>query len=378
MTAGPVSAPADPLAGYEDWAGWVRSRPRRRTGDALADGLAEVLGIAEPVGPAPEVTTLGSRELDGVVVTVLEWHVGFGPRTRAWVVRPDTSDVLPGVLALHCHGGVKSVGGEQLVALTPGSSPQAVRLQDGFYGGRAPAVELARRGVVVLAHDAFAWGSRRFALEQRTDKLAGTAAALAASWREQGLDPDADARYDALAGYHEDTVAKAAGVLGTSLTGTVLHDDLVALAVLAGLDGVDAGRLGAFGFSGGGGRSMLLAALDPRIRAHVVTCMMATFESLVPHYLDAHSWLLWGPGLPGFAEWPDLLAPRPGRAVLVQYALRDELFPVQGMRAADRRLAAAHAGTGGYRAAFWDRPHVFDAGMQDEAFAFLATALGSG
>lgn len=75
------------------------------------------------------------------------------------------------------------------------------------------------------------------------------------------------------------------------------HDDLAALEILAGLPGVDVERLGCIGFSGGGGRALALAVLSPRIRNYVVTCMMATFQSLLPAYLDAHSWLLQTPGL---------------------------------------------------------------------------------
>ncbi len=386
LTAAPEGGPLpDPLAGYEDWPAWAHRRARRRTGDPLADGLAEVLGVGEPAGSPPEVVTTGRRRVDGLVVESLEWETGVGPTTRAWVVRPDTAEALPGALALHCHGDVKSVGAGQMVPLTDasggaagaaGATGTAARLQREYYGGRAPAAELARRGFVVLAHDAFCWGSRRFPLVQRTAKLAGTVAAVESLWREQGLEPDDDARYDAVASAHEDTVAKAAGLLGTSLAGMVVRDDLVALDVLAGLDGVDATRLGAFGFSGGGGRSALLAALDPRVTAHVVTCMMATFDSLVPHYIDAHSWLLNSPGLPRFSEWPDLLAPRDGRRTLVQYAERDALFPPAGMHAAHDRLLRLHGGAASYRGAFWDRPHVFDAGMQDEAFTFLGEALG--
>ena len=49
------------------------------------------------------------------------------------------------------------------------------------------------------------------------------------------------------------------------------------------------------------------------------------------------------------------------------------------LRAADALLTARHtdAGVPGYRAAFWDRPHVFDGPMQDEAFDFLVGELGT-
>ena len=120
--------------------------------------------------------------------------------------------------------------------------------------------------------------------------------AYAALWREQDLTPSEDEQFDLASGLHEDTLAKAAGTLGQTLAGAVLTDDLVALDILASQQGVDAGRLSTFGFSGGGGRSLLLAALDHRVSACVVACMMATFSSLVPLYLDAHSWLLHVPG----------------------------------------------------------------------------------
>ena len=152
----------------------------------------------------------------------------------------------------------------------------------------------------------------------------------------------------------------------------VLADDLVALDVLAGTDGVDAERLGAFGFSGGGGRGLLLAALDQRVAACVVSCMMATFDSLVPAGLDAHSWLLHVPGLWSLTDWPDLTGL--GRArFLVQYRTGDELFPLAGMEAAHAHLLQRHHGNDG-DTAVPSRPggHAFDAAMQEEAWAFLA------
>jgi hypothetical protein len=103
-------------------------------------------------------------------------------------------------------------------------------------------------------------------------------------------------------------LAKAAGALGQTFAGAVLTDDLVALGVLAAEGRVDPSRLGTFGFSGGGGRSLLLAALDQRVAACVVSCMMATFASLVPTELDTHSWLLHVPGLWSLSDWPDLTA----------------------------------------------------------------------
>jgi dienelactone hydrolase len=226
----------------------------------------------------------------------------------------------------------------------------------------------------VLVHDTFSWGSRRFDLSRPTPRLAAMLRAQEALWQQQAVPPTEDERFDVISGLHEDSLAKAAGALGQTFAGAVVTDDLAALRVLATTEDVDPGRLGTFGFSGGGGRSLLLAALDPQVSAAVVSCMMATFASLVPDELDTHSWLLHVPGLWSLTDWPDVTGI--GRArFLVQYGEQDELFSPAGMAAAHSRLEQRHAGTGRYRGSFHPGGHVFDAAMQDEAWAFLAETL---
>jgi dienelactone hydrolase len=226
----------------------------------------------------------------------------------------------------------------------------------------------------VLVHDSFSWGSRRFDLSRPTPRLAGLIEAQDALWRQQGLSPTEEERFDLASELHEDTLAKAAGALGQTFAGAVLTDDLVALKVLAAADGIDSDRLGTFGFSGGGGRSLLLAALDHRVAACVVSCMMATFASLVPAELDTHSWLLHVPGLWSLMDWPDLTSM--GRArFLVQYRTDDELFPRAGMEQAHDHLNRLHVDNGRYRGSFKPGGHAFDAAMQDEAWTFLSEVL---
>jgi dienelactone hydrolase len=179
-----------------------------------------------------------------------------------------------------------------------------------------------------------------------------------------------------MAAEHEATVAKYAGVMGTSFAGAVAHDDLTALKVLAAMPGVDRGRLGAVGFSGGGGRAVHLAALAPEISASVVVCMMSTFAAMFPAYLDAHSWLLATPGIGRDKEWPEYAVARGLHHQLVLYAEDDELFPRQGMHDADALLRRRFEGARGtYRGVMLPGPHRFDRAMQDLAAAFLAGTL---
>ena len=227
----------------------------------------------------------------------------------------------------------------------------------------------------MLVHDTFSWGSRRFDLSRPTPRLAALLEAQNALWRQQGVQPTDDERFDVVSGWHEDTLAKAAGALGQTFAGAVLADDLVALRVLAATDGVDPARLGTFGFSGGGGRSLLLAALDHRVAA------------CGGQLHDGHLRLA-GPGRAGH---PLLAAPRARPVVADRLAgpdrrwggpgswsstaSEDELFPPAGMEAAHAHLLRRHAGTARYRGSFHPGGHVFDAAMQDEAWAFLAEAL---
>ena len=370
-----MTTSGNPIAGYEDWPAAALSAAPYRGADQGSNALARVLGVRHV--PAPiNVREEAGWTRDDVSIRRLRWSVGYGPDTAAWLLRPaGESGTLPAVLGLHCHGGVRSVGGEQLVDLGVEASARAAQLRETWYEGRAPANDLARRGFGVLVHDTFSWGSRRFDLSHPTPRLAALLEAQEARWREQDASPTTEERFDVASGLHEDTLAKAAGALGQTFAGAVLADDLVALDVLAAADGVDAQRLGTFGFSGGGGRSLLLAALDRRVAASVVSCMMATFGSLVPAELDTHSWLLHVPGLWSLMDWPDLT--NLGRArFLVQYRTDDELFPLPGMEEAHARLIQLHEGTARYRGSFRPGGHAFDAAMQEEAWAFLAAQLG--
>ncbi|SDQ30075.1 acetylxylan esterase [Microbacterium sp. cf332] len=362
--------PLGPLARYGDWPAYLAETAPHEPGDERGDALARTLGARRPV--VVDIRVERTWTTGGVDGAELSWQLPYGPRTRAWMLRPaGVRDPLPGLLALHCHGGVRSVGAEQLLETDRAPHPTAARLRRDIYDGRAPANDLARAGFAVLAHDTFSWGSRAFDLSRPTPRLAEHMAAREALWRERGEEPDDHDRFDAFSTLHEDSLAKAAGMLGTSLAGAVASDDLAALDVLAGMPGVDAARLGAFGLSGGGGRAVLAAALDRRVSATVVTCMMATFASLVPAEIDTHSWLLHSPGIRSVGDWPDLARPGTGQTALVQYGRRDPLFPPEGMRAADAALAESP----GYTGSFHDAGHVSSGSMQDEARAFLAGRL---
>ncbi|QIK71077.1 hypothetical protein G7070_00735 [Propioniciclava coleopterorum] len=323
------------FGGYADWPEYVSGRPR------VAGRLGALLGVPRPGTPAPVAE--GTWDADGVTTTRLTWDAGFGPRQSAFLLHPSDADpaTLPGVLALHSHGGIKSVGAARMVDV-PGLPQHVLAYRRDAEGGACVANDLARDGLTVLAPDAFCWGSRRFDLGI-TDAAA----------------------YDAAAGDHEHLVAKACSLLDTTLAGMVAHDDLLALDVLAA--SCAPGSLGVLGFSGGGGRAAALTALDDRIGTVVVVGMMTTMAALWPDHVG-HSWLLHARGV----DLPGLLTSRPDADVLVGYGRRDHLFSPAGMAAADALLAEAFAaGPGRYTGVFVDAGHAFTPELQDAARAHL-------
>jgi dienelactone hydrolase len=319
------------------------------------------------------------RTVDGVEVMRLRYHVGFGPETHAYLLRPDgATGALPGLLGMHAHGGRRWLAAEQLADPGPElDSAYARRRRAEGYDSRAVANDLARAGFAVLVHDTFSWGSRRFDLAAPTAKVTRLLAALDARRVLDGHPPlDEADRFDAASALHEDLLAKTAGLLGTTFAGAVVTDDLAALEVLASADGVDPERLGTWGFSGGGARAHYLGALDARVHAVAVACMMATFDSMVPTRIETHSWLLHSPGLPQVSDWPMLAAigaapGGPARRTLVQYGRSDPLFTPVGMAEADRALRRVV----GYEGRFYDSGHVFSGEMQQDAARFLRDAL---
>lgn len=360
---------------------------------AMRTRLAEVLGVLpRPAQPEPR-QELGSWTRDGVDGVELRWSTGFGAPTSAWLLRPaGETGALPGALALHDHGGFTRVGREKLAdgpdsvpATTSVAREELQAFRDRYYGGRAVASDLARDGFAVLVHDAFGWGSRRIPDEAVAERFHRTvdlqlAGRRAASEQrgEQATAVSPGQRSELLAAANEPQLAKELGVLGTSLAGLVLRDDLIALDQLAAAPGVRSGAVACFGLSGGGARAVLLAAMDDRIRAAGVVAMMSTFDGVLDGHADQHSWSFLSPGLSRVGDWPELASLRPWLPLLVQYAERDELFEPAGMRDAHTILTERYRSGGersAYTGTFHDEPHSWSAPMQAELRAWLAAAL---
>jgi dienelactone hydrolase len=307
-------------------------------------------------------------EKDGILGECVSWSVGYGPRTEAWVLKPaDAKHPLPGIVALHDHGGFKVVGKEK-IADGPDDPPAYIQTWwQKLYGGRAFANALAHEGFVVLVPDVFLWGSRRFDQKQMP---AWTEEAYAGLKNKDQAIPDDIGLYNFAASQHEHQVEKYCHILGTTLAGVVSHEDRIAVNYLRGRS--DVSWVGSIGLSGGGGRSALLQATHDHIRAAVVVGMMASYEHLLDRHVMTHTWMFFPAGWSRYGDWPDLAACRAPSPLLVQYDSDDELFSREAMNAADQRLTRHYQNSNGaYRGEFYPGPHKFDLDMQRSAFAWL-------
>jgi len=348
--------------------------PTALPGRATVEKVREVLGFCERPEQPLDARVEGRWEKDGLVGEAVSWDVGYGPRAQAWFLRPaDAKGPLPGILALHDHGGFKYYGKEK-IAEGPDAPPEVLRdWFQGIYGGRAWANALARRGFAVLVNDTFLWGSRRFPLETM-ERALGSA-------RPEGLEAgsvEEIAYYNGLTKTHEHLVEKYCTVLGTCLGGVGAHEDRMALNYLASRPEVQADKLASIGLSGGGGRSALLRATADGRKAAVVVGMMCAYPGLLDHNIVSHTWMLYPPGWSRYGDWPDLAACRAPLPLLVQYDRDDPLFTLEGMRLAHEKISAHYREAGqpeAYTGQFYPGPHKFNLDMQEAAFQWLERVM---
>ena len=303
---------------------------------------------------------------NGLHVEHLTWQLPYGPPTEAVMLKPAGSQGrLPAVLGLHDHGGNKYFGWRKIAQLDDQIHPLMKQHRDRYYGGLSWANELARRGFVVLVHDAFAFASRRV-------RVGDLPAVIRKDLKEVNPESEAEiAAYNRFAADHEDLMSKSLFSAGTTWPGVFTAEDQRALDYLCSRDDVDPSRVGCAGLSGGGLRTVYLAGLDDRIRCACCVGMMSTWRDYLLNKCYTHTWMVYIPGIPLDLDYPEILGLRVPRATLVQNDDEDQLFTLGEMHRADSILHDVYAKANAldrYKCTFYPGPHKFDRPMQAEAF----------
>ncbi|MGO1227082.1 dienelactone hydrolase family protein [Brachybacterium sp. AOP42-C2-15] len=126
---------------------------------------------------------------------------------------------------------------------------------------------------------------------------------------------------------------------GRPVMGQRVADALAAVQALRQLPGVDPGRVGIAGGSGGGAVSLLLAAADPSIAGALVATYFCSFEASLCSIRHCPCNII--PGLLPELEMADiaaLVAPRP---LILEAGERDHIFPIAATRESFALLAPA-------------------------------------
>jgi len=339
-TSGEPAAPPYPdhsrLLVYRDEGG--RERPVATPADWAIRRRHILLGMQEVMGPLPDRTNLVALDMQvgesvrDVAFTRLKisFAAEAGDRVPAYLFLPlglKEGQTVPAILALHP------------------TSPLGKGVVAGFGDkeNRAYALELARRGYIVLAPDYPSFGDYKY-------------------------DFDTD-RYES----------------GT-MKGIFNHMRCVDL--LQSLPGVDGQRIGVIGHSLGGHNAMFVGAFDERLKAIVSSCGWTPFHDYykgniagwtspryMPRLRDVYGL---DPGRVPF-DFYEVIAALAPRAFFSNSPLRDDNFDVNGVK---KGIAAAQAiytflGAGGrLQMRYPDCTHDFPLEMRREAYEFLDKALG--
>ena len=319
----------------------------------------------------PEVEVVSQSVVDGVAVERLRWQLPYGPPTEAVFLKPEgATGPLPGIVALHDHGGLKYFGWRKIADDGGPVHPVIRSHREECYGGRAWANEIAKLGYAVICHDTFAFASRRVLVKDVLEAIRWGDA------RDVGPNEDeADIRaYNQWAGQHEHVIAKSLLAAGTTWPAFYLSEDQVAVDILCAREEVDSERIGCCGLSGGGLRSVYLGGLDERIRSAVCVGMMTTWRDIVLQKCWTHTWMGWTPHLPKYLDYPEILGLRVPLPTMVLNNTEDSLFTLAEMRRADEILQSVYDKVGSaetYTCQFYPGHHKFDAQMQRDAFEWI-------
>jgi dienelactone hydrolase len=307
--------------------------------DAFRDTLVRLLGRW------PERSFLEERveardDLGDVVRERVTYLVEPSERVPAYLFVPKglaAGERRPGVFAHHQHAGQFHLGKSEVAGLA-GNPEQAY------------ALELGRRGYVVLAPDALcfeergAYGGRMETPEQQT------------------------------AGQQFERFEFTRRILcGSCLQTKLVHDMQRGLDYLASRAEVDGARLGCIGHSLGGQQTLFLAALDERVRAAVSSCGFASMAAVLRDGLS-HNFGAYVPGWLLHGDVGDVLALVAPRAFLALNGEADRIFPVDGLRASFETARAAYESVGvpeRLELGVYPGGHRFSDEMRERAYRWL-------
>jgi dienelactone hydrolase len=321
-----------------------------------------------PVSPDPKLVRRTERA--DHVEELLTFQTTPDLRVPAYVLIPKRVKLpAPGVVALHDHGAFYLWGKEKLLA-SDGEHPALTKFREQSYGGKSVALELVRQGYVVIAIDMFYWGERRMILDDDPPEFRDRRATM----------PDTQVReFNRRSQQGEQLVARSLFTAGITWPGIMLWDDIRTVDYFSRRPEVDARRLACVGLSVGGYRSLMLAALDERIKAAVSVGFMKSYPYQVRrNVINSTGFSFHLVGLYRYLDLPDISGLIAPRHVVFMNGSKDGLFQQDGLKAAYSKIGQIYEKAGAperQSCRLYNVPHEFNTEMQAEAWARLGKAL---
>ncbi|WP_438351444.1 dienelactone hydrolase family protein [Paenibacillus sp. FA6] len=248
---------------------------------------------------------------DGYVRERVELSATPGLTFGAYVLIPEGAHAnTPAVLAIHGHG---YGGSREIIGLNPDGTPKEGEAGIHQYF----AVELVKRGMIVIAPDVVGFAERRLLSDLKKDPNIENSC-------------------------HRISVGLL--MVGKTLTGLRVSEAQAALQYIIARPEVNPQAIGVMGFSGGSLIASVLAALDDRVKATVLIGFPNTFRDSilnVRHCIDNYT-----PGIMNYAErpeWIGLIAPR---HLFVESGDKDHIFPAVGFEQTVQELKEIYTSEG--------------------------------
>ena len=300
-----------------------------------------------------DIEVIASLHRDGYEARKILFNLTDYSRVPAYLLVPDGEGPFPAVVLLHDHGAHFTVGKEKVVRPFDVDSSIIADSQewiDKCYEGQYPGDYLASQGYVVLAVDALFWGERG---------------------RKEG------ARYES-----QQAISCVFEMLGRSWSGFVAYEDIYSVDFLASLSEVDSSKIGSMGFSMGGYRSWMLAALSDKIKAGSAVCWMTTTEyQLSPAYgrgKGDSNYVNTLPGLRNYLDYPHIASLASPKPMFFINGKSDKLFPQPAVESAYQTMKSvwnSQDASDKLVTKLWDSTHVCNKEMQTEILKFFNTHL---
>ncbi|MDQ0873971.1 dienelactone hydrolase [Paenibacillus sp. V4I3] len=240
----------------------------------------------------------------------IEFGTVWGFRVPAFVLLPKgLTERRAAVLALHGHG----YGSRQIVGLHPDGTENTGKPD--LHGNYA--LELVKRGFIVVVPEIIGFGDRRLAADQKDGQVGNSSC---------------------------QTLASHLLLYGISLAGLRVQEARRALDYVLSREDVDPARVGCFGFSGGGLVAAYTAAIDERIKATVLCAFVNTFKGSIMqirHCIDNYL-----PSVLEYSELPELLGLLVPRPLFIESGQQDPIFPIKTVETAIRYLRQVYAEAG--------------------------------